>query len=396
MVTDSSRRKVLAGGIAAVGASLLPAHRAAAAPGRMAAAVAADVVLAATWQDGPRHFVGHLAVADGRIAPVIEQELPTRAHGLLVEPQGTVLVVARRPGDWLLRFDPVRREVIDWFWGEGDYVFNGHVIRDRDGSRLFTTETSLESGAGSIAVRHPATLAVLDRWSCAGIDPHELLLGPDDGLWIANGGIETRPETGRTKHRLGAMDSSLVRLDAGSGRLTGQWRLEDQRLGLRHLALFRDSASGSAGRVAVKIGIALQAEHDDAEGRQHAPVLAVWDQARGLRAVPLPPGIALTGYGGSIAALDDGFAVTCPKAGKVARWRMSSSGPQWRDALELPEACAVAAGWIGGAGAVLQAAGPMPLQQWQLPASVRLDNHWAAAVADVSPAAETGPGVAHG
>lgn len=192
--TDSARRRVLAGGVAIVGATCLPARRAAGAPVRWGAAFAADVVLAATWQDGARYFVGLLAAAGGRIAPVCEQELPSRAHGIVVEPQGTLLVVARRPGHWLVRFDPLRREVIDWFWGEGDHVFNGHVIRDSDGSRLFTTETALESGAGSIAVRHSTTLAVLDCWSCAGVDPHELLLGPDGGLWIANGGIETRPD----------------------------------------------------------------------------------------------------------------------------------------------------------------------------------------------------------
>ncbi len=388
MATDPFRRRVLAGGVAIVGATCLPARRAAGAPVRAAAAFAADVGLAATWPDGPRHFVGRRAAAGGRIAPVCEQELPSRAHGIVVEPQGTLLVVARRPGDWLLRFDPLRREVSDWFWGEGDHIFNGHVIRDSDGSRLFTSESALESGAGSIAVRHSTTLAVVDRWSCAGIDPHELLLGPDGGLWIANGGIETRPETGRIKHRLAEMDSSLARLDAGSGRLTGQWRLADHRLGLRHLALFRDDETGNGGKPAMKIGIALQAEHDDAEVRQGAPVLAVWDQARGLQAVPLPADVSLAGYGGSIAALDDGFAVTCPKAGRVARWRMSATGAVWRDVLELPDACAVSAGWIGGAGAALQAAEGMPLQQWQLPVGVRLDNHWAAAAAVAAAVAE--------
>lgn len=87
---------------------------------------------------------------------------------------------------------------------------------------------------------------------------------------------------------------------------------------------------------------------------------------------------------------------------------MSATGADWRDALELPEACAVAAGWIGGAGAALQAAGGMPLQQWQLTVGVRLDNHWAAAaavaaamteaeaVAEVLGAAESGSGVDQG
>src|SRR5690606_17233195 len=110
----------------------------------------------------------------------------------------------------------------------------------------------LETGAGFIGVRDARSLEVFARWETGGSDPHELALA-DGGLWVANGGIETRPETGRMKHHLERMDSSLVRLDAATGRLTGQWRLDDRRLGLRHLALAGDGT----------IGIALQAEHED-------------------------------------------------------------------------------------------------------------------------------------
>ena len=217
-------------------------------------------------------------------------------------------------------------------------------------------------------MRAAGSFELLARWPTAGIDPHELVLGPDGGLWVANGGIETHPETARTKHHLDRMDSSLVRLDTASGRLTGQWRLADSRLGLRHLALAADGT----------LGIALQAEHDDAEAKSAAPVLAIWDRGGGLRAVALPAGVVLAGYGGSVARLRDGLAVSCPRANRVARWKLSSGEAHWQAPLELPEACLNAQGWCGGAGAVVHArtTAAVPAERWALPAAIRLDNHW--------------------
>ena len=330
---------------------------------------ARDAAFAATWEQDGRHFVGVLATRGNRVEVASRQELPSRAHGLAVEPQGTILLAARRPGDWLLRFDPRRGAVTDWDWSEGDYVFNGHVIRSDDGRRLFTTETFLETGEGCVGVRDACSLALLEQWPTGGIDPHELVSGSDGALWVANGGIETRLETGRTKHHLEQMDSSLVRLDAASGRRTGQWRLDDRRLGLRHLALAADGM----------IGVALQAEHDDNPARQAAPVLALWDRRRGLRPVALPPRQALAGYGGSIAACGGGVAVSCPRAGMVARWQLAGGEARWQSPVLLPQACPLAGGWIGGAGAILQTGGgegPWP-RRLSLDDALRLDNHWA-------------------
>ena len=356
------RRRFLAG----TGALAAGAH----APAAMSVSLGRpEAAFAATWEQAGRHFVGVLAATRDGVRTLARHEVPTRAHGIAVEPQGTILLVARRPGDWLLRFDPRRGTVLDWDWSDGDFVCNGHVIRAGEGRRLFTTETSLETGEGSIGVRDARSLAVVARWPTGGIDPHELVLGPDGALWVANGGIETRPETGRTKHGVERMDSSLVRLDPVSGRLGNRWRLDDHRLGLRHLAVTRDGT----------IGIALQAEHDDDQARQAAPVLALWDRRHGLRPVPLPPGILLAGYGGSVAALGAGIAVSCPRANKVVRWDLADGKARWQAPVQLPQACPIAAGWLGGAGEIAHAnaAGASTVERLRLDNAIRLDNHWA-------------------
>lgn len=326
--------------------------------------------LLAAWQRTPkdtteaaRYQVGLLAAQPDALVVASALDVPTRAHGLLAEAGGTVLAVARRPGDWLLRWRPGAAEP-QTAWVEPDRAFNGHVIASADGQRLYTTETDLETGAGLIGVRDAATLEKLAEWPTQGMDPHELLLDADGSLLVANGGIPTLPETGRTKVGLEHMDASLVRLDTRSGAVQGQWRLADRRLSLRHIAW-----AGADRRV---LGIALQAEHDDAQQRASAPLLALFDgQALRAAAAPRPLG----GYGGDIAWANGGFAVSTPKVDGFARYGADGG---WLGFTALPEACALAGEpgrlWAGGrdeallAEAQAVAARPVP--------ALRLDNHW--------------------
>jgi uncharacterized protein len=320
-----------------------------------AAAARASIRLAAAW-DGPRGSrVGLLHATGSAWQAAAEIEVPTRAHGVIVEPEGTLLAVARRPGDWLLRWRPRGRA--RWAWSDPARHFNGHVRRR--GGLLYTTETDLETGQGRVVVRDAGTFEAHAVWRSFGVDPHDLLFGADGSLWVANGGIETQPETGRAKLRLEQMDSSLVRLDP-SGRLLGQWRLDDPRLSLRHLA----EREGM-------LGIALQAEHDDAARRAQAPVLALLDGKR-LRAAMSPP---VAGYGGDIAATSAGFAVSVPREGGIALFDRRGG---WLERVPLDQACALAVSggvlYAGGADAALALEAGSSAKGSLQP--LRLDNHW--------------------
>lgn len=346
---DCTRRDWLAGVAAAVLGGHLPA-----------AAGAPRVRLAASWQAGAGHQVGLLVAGAETLSIEAALDVPTRAHALSLEPEGSVVAVARRPGDWLLRWHPDGREP-QWGWIEADRAFNGHAVVSADGRRLYTTETDLGSGDGLIGVRDRSTLEKLDEWPTHGADPHELLLDARGDLIVANGGVRTRPETGRAKLQLDRMDSSLVRLAASGGALRGQWRLDDRRLSLRHLAW--------AGRT---LAIAMQAEHDDVAARAAAPVLALWDgnAIRVAEAADVP----LLGYGGDVACTEAGVAVSCPRADCVAVWGADGS---WRHRVTLREACALAGEggqlWAGGVARALQAP---PGRARATPAGIRLDNHW--------------------
>jgi len=317
----------------------------------------AEMRMAAAW-DGPKGSqVGVLLRDTHAWRGGAAIEVPTRAHGIVVEPAGTLLAVARRPGDWLLRWNGAGAELA-WCWNDPGRRFNGHARRH--GARLYTTETDVETGQGLVVVRDSRTLAVHAVWSSGGVDPHDLHVAADGTLWVADGGVETHPETGRAKRHLGRMDSSLVKLDANDGRLLGQWRLDDPRLSLRHLALWGD-----------RLGVALQAEHDDAAQRAAAPVLAIFD-GRMLRACEAQP---LAGYGGDIVATADGYVVSVPRAGGIAKFGVDGG---WRAHVALEQACALAARgprvMVGGSKAVLSLQRDAPDA---LAAGMRLDNHWA-------------------
>lgn len=322
---------------------------AAAGAARTSGAAAPPLKFAAAWDDAQGSHVGVVERRGDRLAVRSALPVPTRCHGLLVEPEGSLLestnsllAVARRPGDWMLRWRPGTGRG-QWLWIEAGRAFNGHVIASHDGRRLYTTETDLDSCQGLVGVRDTASLRKLAEWPTHGADPHELLLDTDGSLLVANGGIVTHPESGRRKLYLDRMDSSLVRLSAAHGQLLGQWRLQDTRLGMRHVAW------GEVGGRRI-LGIALQAEHDEPQIKGQAPVFALFD---GERLRPVQASRPLAGYGGDIAYAAGSFAVSCTRAHGVASFGADGSWSGW---LPLASACALTAGhdprtlWAAGCG----------------------------------------------
>lgn len=65
----------------------------------------------ACWDDAHgAHHAGWLQLTSQAGVRVLHAtELPTRGHGLTLLPDGALLVVARRPGDWLLRLSPGKK-----------------------------------------------------------------------------------------------------------------------------------------------------------------------------------------------------------------------------------------------------------------------------------------------
>jgi hypothetical protein len=151
--------------------------------------------------------------------------LPARAHHLLPVPPSAqfpgaqALVMARRPGEFLLRMDTNQNRALQWHRMELDRYLGGHAALAPSGNRFFTTETDGEDGHGLVVERDLHSLQALREFPSGGIGPHALLVEADGTLLVANGGILNLPETGRRKLNLDHMDPNLSRIDPRSGKL---------------------------------------------------------------------------------------------------------------------------------------------------------------------------------
>lgn len=348
----------------------------------LAASSGQQARIGAAWR-GPNktdpYFAGALA-ADWETRKIdirYAVPLPTRPHGLLAEADGGLLVAGVRPGNWLLRCN-----------GQGEITqqvrlddenstarLNGHAIVAAKGDVIYTTETDQKSGRGKIGVRDRQSLRKLDEWESHGLEPHQVLLDQNGQLIVANGGI---PRTAADKkYDLHRMDSSLVRLDAASGRLLKQWRLDDPRLSLRHLAWSRTPVDGEA-----YLGIAIQAEHEASAQRAAAPILAVLDEESLI--VPTRANDGL-GYAGDIAAaFNGGFVLSSNQSGVAQLWHPGAQD-KLTPIVEMEEAYALTS-WNGpGKGGGVLVATALGLVRWHptaksailaWPKPMALDNHW--------------------
>jgi len=233
--------------------------------------------------------------------------LPQRAHGVVPHPTrpSVAWVVARRPGEFLLRVDLVNGRVEAAVEADETFHFEGHAIVDSASGRVLATETDLITGEGRIGVFNGDSLERIATWPSGGIGPHELIALNSHVIAVANGGILTLPETGRIKRNLDRMTPSLVLLDAANGTKLAEFTLSDRRAGIRHLALAADGTLGAALQI---------------EGEAEQPLLAVL-RAGGLRLADSPATHEpLARYGAGLAACGDRFAVACTHGHCVAVW----------------------------------------------------------------------------
>ena len=99
-------------------------------------------------------------------------------------------VIDCRSGAQLARLEPP----------EGHH-FYGHGVFSPEGEVMYTTENAFESGEGMIGVWNARDYRRIGQFPSGGIGPHEMLLRRDaPGLVVANGGIETHPDTGLDVH----------------------------------------------------------------------------------------------------------------------------------------------------------------------------------------------------
>jgi hypothetical protein len=279
-------------------------------PGALMALERADAVYAS----GMRTANGSYAVATiTERGEIVDQlALPARAHGMAFSaPTGKTVAFARRPGTYAMIFDisGSKGEPIVIAAAEGRH-FYGHGSFSPDGRILYASENDFDANRGMIGL-YDATdrFTRIGEFETYGVGPHDMTVS-DDGrmLVVANGGIETHPDFGRTKLNLQSMQPSLTLIDALTGALIEKHSLPPHwaKVSTRHVDI------DDSGR----IWFACQYEGN----RNDLPPL-VGSFARGeeLRFVELPEETTrrLSNYVGAIAVnRKDGLVgVTSPKGG---------------------------------------------------------------------------------
>ncbi|WP_353535469.1 DUF1513 domain-containing protein, partial [Cognatishimia sp. WU-CL00825] len=288
---------------------------------------------AARRSDGRYTLVGLSAQA----APLFEVALPARGHAAAAHPtRPHAVAFARRPGTFALVLDCSSSEVSQRIFAPPGRHFYGHGVFSADGRLLFTTENDFERAEGKIGVWDvQAGYRRIAEFFSGGVGAHDLKLMPDDQtLVVANGGIETHPDSGRAKLNIATMHPNLSYLSQ-DGTLREQARLPAnmQKASIRHLSVRADGL--------VAVGCQWQGAKSD------VPLMFTHRQGGALSKLPTAPfHIDLQGYIGSIAFSSDGqnLVATSPR-GNVALLHDLRSGHT--TALGQFDVCGVAPGAKG-------------------------------------------------
>lgn len=226
------RRAFLKAAGAGFAASLLPQ--------RAEALATAELLYASAIQSRPGHYGAVVLTEEGQV--VTSVDLPVRGHDVSFSPiarRGAVF--ARRPGTLALIFDPDGQAAPVTIATPEDRHFFGHGAFSTDGALLYATENDFAANRGIIGIYEVAGgYKRIGEFPSYGIGPHEVILLPDGKtLAVANGGIETHPDFGRSELNLDMMDPSLAFIDARDGHLIGQLRLaaDLHKLSIRHMAV---------------------------------------------------------------------------------------------------------------------------------------------------------------
>lgn len=355
------RREFLRAAGAGFAASLLP--------GRAEALERAEAIFASSVQMADGTYGAALVSDHGDIISTVG--LPDRGHDLTFSPRtGQAVVFARQPGTFAVVFDPGGKRPAQTLGSIERRHFFGHGAFSPDGRLLYATENDFEAARGVIGIYDATNGFVrIGEFDTFGVGPHEVLLSADGTtLVVANGGIETHPDFGRTELNLETMDPSLVFIDAASGGLIGQLRLaaELHQLSIRHLAF------DAMGRV--WFGCQVRGAPET------RPQLIGYATREGeIKLIELPDDALgkLGNYVGSVAASRDGalVAVSSPEGNTVLAIDIRTASPV--ATLALDNGCGIAPEGPGflassGEGEVLGFAGSaIGAQQFDF----KFDNH---------------------
>lgn len=278
-------------------------------------------LFAATRRDRQGTYSAALFTSSGDVRAV---PLPERGHDVAVRPRFDgrgieVVAFARRPGNFAVSFSISNDISPVQFFAQENRHFYGHGVFSPDGRLLYTTENDFENGVGVIGVRDATqNYKQIGELPSHGVGPHDMAL-LDDGmtLVIANGGLETSPDSGRQILNLHSMEPSLVYIDRRTGDLLEKQILskELRQLSIRHLTV--------AGRNRVVFGCQFKGA-----ATLLPELIGFHDRGAEVKMMSAPDEvqISMKNYVGSVSVDRSGefIAASCPRGNLVTFWNANN------------------------------------------------------------------------
>lgn len=302
---------------------------------------------------------------------LFELPLPARGHAAAAHPdRAEAVAFARRPGTFALVIDCASGQQRASLTAPEGRHFYGHGAFSRDGALLYTAENDFEAGQGVIGIWDArGGYRRLGEFASGGVGPHDIKLMPDgQTLVVANGGIETHPDSGRTKLNIPTMGPNLTYLGL-EGDIQHQIELDAalHKNSIRHLGVADDGT----------VAFAMQWQGDLSA---HPPLLGLCGPDKSVMLLSGPPEVHkhMSGYAGSVAISGDmtQVAITSPRGGVCQVFDMASG--QLVNEIGLEDVCGLApngAGFEMTSGEGLLARFAAGSATPQVTHAIRWDNH---------------------
>ena len=293
--------------------------------------------------------------------------LPARGHAAAAHPtRPEAVAFARRPGTFAVVIDCTTGKSTATLTAPEGRHFYGHGVFSADGNTLYTTENDFEAGTGRIGIWDTNTYARIGEIDSGGVGPHDLKRLPGtDTLVVANGGIDTHPDSGRTKLNIPTMQPNLTYIADERIIETVTLPPEQHKNSIRHLAVTQSGA--------VAFGTQWQ-------GDNPAPALVGFHTLGSqitLLSTPADELRQMDNYVGSIAFTPDAqhIVVTSPRGGIVQRYATDTMS--WVDSVTQTDASGAATTKTGvlistGTGHLVDLSGAPKATHTQ---DLRWDNH---------------------
>lgn len=263
------------------------------------------------------HAGQHFVVAFDESGLILSQvEIANRGHDLIALDEQRVVAFSRRPFTKLFIVHLANSQLEQTIDAEPGFHFYGHGVFERKRNWLITTENHIASGNGYLVVRDATNFTVIKRIPSGGIGPHQCALMPNgQQLVVANGGIKTHPNHGRSKLNLATMRPNLAYIALDSDEIVEIVEPLHQHLSLRHLAVSSDGQ--------VIVAAQYQGHYRD----QHP---LVFSHRQGGQLTPLQGDAKFwqqfNHYIASVMISEqtNQLAVTSPRGAQVAYWQLST------------------------------------------------------------------------